>query len=146
MAPTHPIRLALLFPLILLLLSSCGDVDGKRQTAPTFAGIAPGEQVDVTGTEPFWGARITGDRILYSTPETPAGVEIAATRFAGNSGLSFSGALDGSTFDLMITPGACSDGMSDRTYPFVATLRIAGETRRGCAWSQSQPHSAARQP
>jgi uncharacterized membrane protein len=39
----------------------------------------------------------------------------------------------------MITPGVCSDGMSDRTYPFVATLRLGDETRNGCAWSENSP-------
>ena len=79
-----------------------------------------------------------GGLALYATPENPDGSEFAVERFAGNNGLGISGRLDGAAFDLMITPGECSDGMSDRTYPYTATLLVGDEQRQGCAWTDSQ--------
>ena len=52
------------------------------------------------------------------------------SRFAGRGGLSYSGTIDGRSFDMAVTPAECSDGMSDRTYPFVVTLRIGGAPGR----------------
>ena len=49
-------------------------------------------------------------------------------------------------FDLMITPGECSDGMSDRTYPYTATLLVGDEQRQGCAWTDSQPYDEPELP
>jgi len=44
------------------------------------------------------------------------------------------GALRGRQFFLTIRPKAdCSDGMSDKSYPLEAVLRVDGETRHGCA-------------
>lgn len=129
-------------------LSACsGDspADGDR-AASTFEAIAPGETVQFTGTEPFWGGEVTGDTLTYSTPENIDGVEIDVERFAGLGGVSWSGELDGQPFDLSITEGECSDGMSDRTYPFTATLSVRGETRRGCAWTERRPFEGDRTP
>jgi len=84
--------------------------------------------------------------LTYATPENIDGTAIAVERFAGRNGLSLSGALDGAPFDMAITPGECSDGMSDRTYPFIVTLEVAGEQRRGCAWTDSTPFSGPEHP
>ncbi len=94
--------------------------------------------VHYTGTEPFWGGEVRGNSLTYSTPENVDGALLTVKRFPGRGGLSFSGELEGESFDLMVTPGQCSDGMSDRTYPFVATLQVAEDTRYGCAWTDVQ--------
>lgn len=127
--------------LVALALGACqagGDhsLPGDSNDHAAYAGIGPDETIRFTGTEPFWGATAQGDQLVYTTPERPEGTTIAVKRFAGRGGLSFSGMLDGAKFDLTITPGECSDGMSDRTYPFTATLLVAGETRKGCAWTE----------
>lgn len=131
-----------------LALAACAPdsaTDGDR-AAPTFDGIAAVETVNFTGTEPFWGGEVRGDTLTYSTPEDIEGTQIAVSRFAGLGGVSWSGELDGQPFDLSLTEGECSDGMSDRTYPFVATLSVRGETRRGCAWSEARPFEGPANP
>ena len=126
-----------------VLLTACqqpGET-GSGSTVARFDGIGPQETVRFTGTEPFWGGEILGTRARYTTPENPDGSAFSVTRFDGNSGAGFSGLVDGQRFDLTITEGSCSDGMSDRSYPFTATLMIGAQQRRGCAWTDRQPAS-----
>lgn len=94
--------------------------------------------VRAIGTEPFWNARIEGRCVTYSHPEDQSGTRVW-TRYtpgAGGGG-TWSGALGGRRFELRIRPQAgCSDGMSDRRYPFAADLAVGGEQRSGCAEPQ----------
>jgi uncharacterized membrane protein len=117
-----------------------------EEDAATFSAIAENETVRFAGTEPFWAGQVAGTALTYSTPETPDGTDITVTRFAGRGGVSWSGMYSGTRFTLAVTPGACSDGMSDRTYPFVATLEVEGEQRRGCAWTDRKPFSGPANP
>ena len=116
-----------------------------RSTEP-YAGVNEGETIRFTGTEPFWGGEVTGDELRYTTPENQEGAVIAVERFAGNNGVAYSGVLNGSAFDMTVTPGQCSDGMSDRMYPFTVTLKIADETRGGCAWTDRMRFTGPENP
>lgn len=131
-----------------LLLAACQPGGGSPDASPTesFSGIADDEVIFLTGTEPFWGGEIKGDTALYTTPENQDGAKFEVERFAGNNGLGFNGAIEGRPFDLTVTPGECSDGMSDRTYPYTVTLLIGEEQRQGCAWTDAQPFSGPENP
>ena len=98
------------------------------------------------GTEPFWSGTIKDGILIYSTPYNQAGEKIAVKRFAGNGGLSFSGNRGGLPLDLTITAGTCSDGMSDHTYPYTATLRLGDEQRNGCAWTDRERYVELARP
>ena len=128
-------------PIVALLLASCGqggsgNLPGDTADESAYAGIAEDAIINLTGTEPFWSGQIEGDTLVYRTPENMDGSRVAVSRFAGRGGLAFSGMLDGRGLDLAITPAECSDGMSARRYPFVATLQIGSEQREGCAWRE----------
>lgn len=151
----HPLRTASIAGT--LLLAACGGGEPAPGAAETtsvasaedtrvYDGIAEGETVHFTGTEPFWGGEVSDGTLTYSTPENQPGATIAVSRFAGRNGLSFSGELDNAEFVMAVTPGKCSDGMSDRTYPFAVTLQVAGEQREGCAWTDRQPFSGPQHP
>lgn len=135
--------------LLPLLLAACGGGDpagvpGDANDRQPFSQVPDGATIRFTGTEPFWGGRVAGGMLTWSTPENVDGVEIQVIRFAGRGGLSFSGELAGESFDLAITPGSCSDGMSDRGYNYVATASIGGSVREGCAWIEgAEPDSAS---
>jgi len=133
---------------LLLALGACGSSTGdpKPGDVPVFDGIGEGEAITALGNEPFWSARIEGAQLTYSTPDNIGGTQIAVTRFAGNGGLGFSGTLAGAPLQLAITPGECSDGMSDRAYPFTATLAISDTVMRGCAYTPGQPFSGEENP
>ncbi len=111
-------------------------VPGDTSDMRPYDGIGADERVQFTGTEPFWGGQASGNELTYSTPENPDGQPITAKRFAGRAGVSWSGSWQDQPFRLAVTEGTCSDGMSDRSYPFTATLQVMGEERRGCAWTE----------
>ena len=141
-------RLALLPVLLLSACQSGGDanVPGDSSDRRPFDDISEEEELRFTGTEPFWGGRVKGAALTYSTPDDPEGATIAVERFGGRGGLSFSGKLGTREFDMMVTPGDCSDGMSDRTFPFTVTLKLGEETRYGCAWSDAEPFTGPDAP
>jgi len=148
------------------LLVACGDKappDGSSEAGPVaeeiadgvpaasddsapYSGIAEDEAVSFTGTEPFWSGEVDGGTLTYKTPEDQAGTVTMVERFAGRGGISFSGVLDGAELEMMVTPLECSDGMSDRTYPFTVTLKIGDQTRNGCGWTGRQPFSGPEHP
>lgn len=132
-----------------LLLAACQtqDASGAPGTSPTgFDAIGEGDTIHFTGTEPFWGGTAKGTSLTYSTPEDIEGTEITVRRFHGQGGLGLSGTLNGADFDMTVTPGICSDGMSDRRYPYTVTLKIADDTRLGCAWTDRDPFEELDQP
>ncbi len=130
----------LLLPLCAMVAAcgsgSEGSVPGDSSDTTPFDEIAAADVLRLTGTEPFWGATIDGATMIYSTPDNIEGTAIAVSRFAGRGGVSFSGSLDGSPVDVLVTRGACSDQMSDREYPYNATLQIGDDLRIGCAWRE----------
>lgn len=88
------------------------------------------------GTEPFWATEVDGRCVTYKTPEDQQGTRIWSHVDTGPQGFVWNGALNGQEFQLTVKPAGpqgCSDGMSDRTYPLDASLRVEGETRKGCA-------------
>lgn len=146
---TRPLLLAaaLALPLAACQPGPEGPNGTTRDTAgEAFSAIGPEETVQFTGTEPFWGGKVAGSTLTYSTPENVDGMTITVERFAGNNGLGYSGTLEGQSFDMAITPGECSDGMSDRTYPFTVTLKIGEDQRSGCAWTEKTPFTGPEHP
>ena len=147
-------KAAILF-LACALLAACNGDKSAPSASPTvvtaedtarYSGIGEGETVHFTGTEPFWGGQVSAGVLTYTTPENQAGARIVVDRFAGRNGLSYSGELGDKPFVLAVTPGKCSDGMSDRSYPFTVTLMVMGEQREGCAWTDKQPFSGPQHP
>lgn len=155
-----------LAPLACVALAACGS-SGKPSPEPsspgaaapsaspsvataadtaTYSGIGAGDKVHFTGTEPFWGGEVADGVLTYTTPENQAGEMVAVDRFDGRNGISFSGELDGKPFVMAVTPGQCSDGMSDRAYPFTVTLQVRGEQRNGCAWTDKQGFTGPAKP
>ena len=142
-------RLASFFctsPLVALpiLLPGCSETPGEisRDSTP-FDAVADDAVISVGGTEPFWALVVTpaddGYEARYSSPELPEGETFPVSRFAGNNGLGFSGEWAGAPVVLALTPGECSDQMSDRTYPYTATLQLDEVTLFGCGHTDQEP-------
>lgn len=101
--------------------------------APSSAATPGAELYRALGTEPFWSVEVTPGRLRYSSPENQAGTEFAASRSNEGAATVFTGGLEGKPVTLRITPGTCSDGMSDTVYSFKAQLEIGTDTLSGCA-------------
>jgi uncharacterized membrane protein len=130
----------------LMMMAACSQSDGISSDPEPYDGIAPDETIMLSGTEPFWGIAIDNDVATYNTPENSDGTVFEVSRFSGNNGLGFSGKLDGAAVDITVTPGDCSDNMSDRTYPFTATVSLGGEVLRGCGYTDRQSFTGAEAP
>lgn len=106
--------------------------------APTLAGVDLGEPVRVGGNEPFWTVEITATELVYSGPDRP---EQRAPRPApvlqGTVATYEATTSTGTALNITLTATDCSDGMSDRTYPLSAIVKVGEETLTGCAASSA---------
>jgi uncharacterized membrane protein len=135
----------------LALAASCAQSDGIDTSGAIYEGVSPEARITLTGTEPFWGLELTpqGDgeyEARFTSPEDIDGSLFSATRFAGNNGLGFSGTLGGKPVQVALTPGDCSDGMSDRSYPFTTTVGMGEATLFGCAYTSDAPFTGPEAP
>jgi uncharacterized membrane protein len=127
--PTAPSQAVSEQPAGIPATSACLSEKGKA---------VPANALHAIGTEPFWAADVKGRCVTYSTPENQSGTRVW-THFAGSAEEgSWTGALEGRPFEMTTRREAnCSDGMSDKAYPIAVTLKVHGETRRGCAEPRS---------
>ena len=144
-------RIASLAVLPLAALSACAQGDGVDSSGTIYDGVSAQAAITLLGTEPFWGLDIEPESdgqhaARFTSPEDIDGSAFTLTRFAGNNGLGFSGKLDGKAVQVAITPGECSDGMSDRGYPFVATVALGEALLRGCAYTSETGFTGPEEP
>jgi uncharacterized membrane protein len=79
------------------------------------------------GTEPFWAVTVRGRRLTLERPDhSPLGFDVDAT--SGPAVIRYRG--DG--FTMTLTPGPCSDGMSDTLWSDRVQIAFAGGTLKGC--------------
>ncbi|MBC6980198.1 COG3650 family protein [Caulobacter sp. 17J80-11] len=115
---------------------TAAPVPAPAPVAASLAGIDLGQPLRAIGTEPFWGLDVTAAGMALTGPDRPKTeapspkltAQAAQAVFAGRT-------ADGRDLTLTLTPGPCSDGMSDRTYPLNAVVTMAKETLKGCAAS-----------
>ena len=94
------------------------------------------------GTEPFWSLTIDARMMTFQAPGQRT-IEVATPRVIHG----FAGEIyQTRRMNVNVIHTSCSDGMSDRTYPFTATLQVRGEQRQGCAWTDSQAFTGPPQP
>lgn len=143
----HSIRV-LLMTLPMAMLAACSpaapDADTPAREAAT-AQVDPDMAVfpanlQAAGVEPFWGVEVEGGTLAYTTPETmDAPRRLQATRSIDADGLHLTGEERGTPFRLDVRREPCSDGMSDRTYPFSVSWLLEGKTAMGCAFDPASP-------
>lgn len=100
------------------------------------------EEFIIRGNEPFWNVTVTRKGIFYATPEiknmmlspyvAPQAAEgrlldtVRVYRLRGK----------GNNMLIINKVDACNDTMSDKEYPYMATLIIGNTVRSGCAERQ----------
>ena len=100
----------------------------EQPATPSPAPASPAIAYKAVGTEPGWALKINGATTVYEgdygsvtiSEATPAGFRPAPGRYAG------------ARLKLTITPGPCSDGMSDLTYRHKVRLMADGKAITGC--------------
>ncbi len=87
------------------------------------------------GTEPFWEVAVDGTTLKYKDLglEDQQERTLTATKGGSADAPTYTGSNQGTNFSLTITPGDCSDGMSDNTYPYKAEFRYGERALTGCA-------------
>lgn len=118
-------------PLLVALTSVAPVIPGPVPLAEAVNGT-----LRAAGTEPFWGLEIAGKTMKLSMPgdEGDAVTEytVEYTTSAGDNRIIASGPLT-----VTLSPVACSDGMSDFTYPYSVEAVLVGKeavTMKGCAY------------
>jgi uncharacterized membrane protein len=145
------VLIAALFALSTPMLAACDAPLGSNEDAPPPADapmtVGPdyGGDFDAVGTEPFWALKIRAASMTLARPDQ-ADVATAnpGVRADGDQGV-WDGTAGEQRLVLRLTPGDCSDGMSDRRYGYSAEVWIDGETLRGCA-SRTQDLAAQPRP
>jgi uncharacterized membrane protein len=101
--------------------------------APAFP-MVPGPSFRLVGNEPFWALHIDSTVIRYVTPEDTAGI-----RFPPVKPLQLGDTLRWTTsnpqtiVEAWVVTGSCSDGMSDRTWTYRASVQVGSRKLQGCA-------------
>lgn len=132
------------FAAVVLTLSACSQPEEIPAPTPVpeptsvLAGVDLSQPVRALGTEPFWGVELTGTEMVYSgvdrpeqrAPQPKAAIQGTTVTFEGTT-------AGGAAISVMLAATECSDGMSDRTYPLSAIVKIGDETLTGCAASSA---------
>jgi len=127
-----------------VFLSACSQPETlparepDAEPAAMLAGVDLTKPVRALGTEPFWGVELTGTEIIYSGVDRPeqraprprAAIQGTTVTLAGTT-------ASGTAISVMLAATECSDGMSDRTYPLSAIVKVGDETLTGCAASSA---------
>lgn len=122
-------------------VDSPSDAPIPEKVAPASAVAAPkttrlngvdlSQPVSLTGTEPFWGIKVTPESITLSRPDS-GDTSYMPAEFVINGNRA---TLETGDMTITLVVAACSDGMSDRSYPLTAEVHLGDQTLNGCAIS-----------
>ena len=96
--------------------------------------------VKANGTEPFWHLEIDGGQGSFSRPDHEEAMGAVKDLSTGDGTLRYEIDTLAGRIQATVSPGACSDGMSDTTYGWNAEVVTAGETLKGCAVTGQAVH------
>ena len=106
-------------------------------SAPTVSGPDWFAAIDLTGTEPFWAVNIRRDGLTLTGVDRPKLTAPNPGPATGSKKATWDAPVAGGALRIELEELNCSDGMSDRTYPYTATVRIGDETLKGCGAPQN---------
>jgi uncharacterized membrane protein len=90
--------------------------------------------VAARGNEPFWGAEVSEEALLWRQPEEPKEISIAAPQTHDSEGaVSFVAANAEHNIELLIEAQACRDDMSGEYFAYSARATLDGKKYAGCA-------------
>jgi uncharacterized membrane protein len=93
------------------------------------------------GNEPFWAAVDAGEALRLERPGAePLVAQPRSTREEGGDWI-VEGRTSAGPLSLRLSPGFCSDGMTDSLYAWNATVRWGDEELKGCGFRGSGAES-----
>jgi uncharacterized membrane protein len=136
-------RLVLAAASVLVLVAACSGEPAEPAPEPepappaaVLGGVDLNRPVRLLGTEPFWGIDLTGTELVYSGADRPEQrAPQPRPQLQGTVATYAATTPAGTAITIMLTATECSDGMSDRTYPLTALVKVGEEELRGCAAS-----------
>lgn len=108
--------------------------------APAPAALAPAFQgdLDLRGTEPFWALEIRAGGLKLSRPDhSDVTAPNPGGQMAGDKA-NWTTTVGGQPLVVTLSAAACSDGMSDLTYPLTAEVKLGERVLKGCASKTSE--------
>ncbi|CAN5143699.1 membrane protein [soil metagenome] len=140
----RPIAFAAPFAVLTLALAACSEPAPKDAPAPApaaapamLADVDLAQPVSAVGTEPFWGIEITPETLTYTSPDgAPVTAPNPGADLQGTTA-TYTTTAGGQPLEITLIATECSDGMSDRTYPLTAIVKLGGRTLNGCAGSKA---------
>lgn len=149
----RPIAFAATAATVLALAACSPEAPGGGEAvppadAPPPAAQAPGETQPTTsvdpaapfradfsliGTEPFWNLQVKGTTLVLTRPDPEPAVTAAGAVLTASSGkATWTGQAGTTPLTATLTAGTCSDGMSDRVYPYAAEVKLGDLVLKGC--------------
>jgi uncharacterized membrane protein len=111
------------------------DTAVQEDTNPGVLSVLPIPlPIRALGTEPFWAMDVDSSGLHFTTPDNQAGIHFppVAGTLAGDT-TAWSGEADRVAVEVRVWREQCSDGMSDRVYPYTARVRVDTTSYQGCA-------------
>ena len=131
------------FAIILTILNAGCGAESSRQAGDSSAVAVPldsttvaimAEPLRALGTEPFWALDIDTGGLKFITPDDTSGIRFPSTAPTISADtVVWSLQAEHGTIEARVWAEKCSDGMSDREYPFASQVIVHGTTYRGCA-------------
>lgn len=89
---------------------------------------------EATGNEPFWHARLEGEKLVFNRPYDAGEPEKVAleTTVANRHGREFRGELGGQELTLKVARQLCEETMSGAQFPAQVRVELNGEVFEGC--------------
>ncbi|MDH4385369.1 MAG: hypothetical protein QE280_07985 [Caulobacter sp.] len=104
----------------------------ESPAGPDAAASVFGEDFVLIGTEPFWRLDVKGGELSLARPDAAAVLARNAGLAVSPTGAIWTGQSGDQSLVARVTAGACSDGMSDRSYPYQAEVALGDLILRGC--------------
>ncbi len=119
-------------PVLALALAACSTVPAPPASNDVYRAL---------GTEPFWGLTIDQREIVFTEANAPGARVVQPTPrvIVGVAGEIY----QTPRINVNIVHAACSDGMSDRTYPDKVQVRVDDRAFEGCGGEPLAPATLA---
>jgi len=126
--------------LTVFVLAACSQAEAPvpppepPEPAVVLAGVDLARPVRALGTEPFWSVDLTGTEMVYTAPEPPEQRARQPNPVVQGTTVTYAAeTADGTVLEVTLVATECSDGMSDRTYPLTALVKLGDRELTGCA-------------